>query len=51
MGADIKISEEDWIVYHCLKGRVSEINLTLKYISSHKVDEWTDIDLEAVEQE
>jgi len=51
VGAHIRISEEDRIVYQLLEGRVSGINLALKYISSRKADECMDIDSEAVEQE
>ncbi|KAF9646256.1 hypothetical protein BDM02DRAFT_3147722 [Thelephora ganbajun] len=44
LGADIEISEEDRTVFQLLEGKVSQIDLALKYINSRKADEHADID-------
>ena len=50
VGADIRVSEEDRIVYQLLKERISHINLALKYINSRKAEEHADVDSEVVKQ-
>ena len=49
-GADIKISEEDHIIFGLLEGKVSQIGLALKYINSRKAKKRADVDLEALGQ-
>ena len=44
-GEDIEISEEDRTVYQLLEAKISQIDLALKYINSHKVEEHMDAGL------
>jgi hypothetical protein len=50
MGADVKISEEDCVIYQLLKEKIQLINLALKYINCRKAEESADVDSEVVDQ-